>query len=289
ARGAHIVICGRVADPSLTVAACRAHFGWSDTEYDRLAAATVAGHLIECGTQLTGGISTHWMELRQPENLGFPIVEMSVDGSFVVTKAEGTGGEVSEFTVKEQLLYEIGDPACYLSPDVTVSIQHVTVVERGRDRVEVSGARGFPPSPMLKVSATYRDGFRAEGMLVIVGPEAPSRARRAGEVVIARMRQAGFAPERWHIEALGSGDVVPGAVGRQDDLFECVLRIAVADRRGEVAECFSRQLASLVTSGPAGVTGYTSGRPPVRPIFGYWPCLIPAAEVGPTVTILEAV
>jgi len=287
-QGAHIVICGRVADPSLTVAACLAHFGWPITDYDQLAAATMAGHLIECGTQVTGGISTHWMELKEQENLGFPIVEVSEDGRFVVTKPGGTGGEVSERTVKEQLLYELGDPACYLSPDVTVSIQELEVREVAIDRVEVQGARGFPPPPTLKVSATYRDGFRAEGMLTMVGPDAASRARRCGEVVIERLRRAGQMPERWHIEALGSGDAVPGIAPRRDDLFECVLRIAVADPRKQAVEYFSRQIAPLVTSGPAGVTGYTSGRPSVRPVFGYWPCLIPAERVNPSFEILEA-
>jgi hypothetical protein len=286
-QGADIIICGRLADPSLTVAAASAHFGWNESDYDRLAAATVAGHLIECGTQVTGGISTHWMELGGQENLGFPIVELSEDGQFVVTKPEGTGGRVSEETVKEQLVYELGDPGCYLSPDVTVSIQDLEVRDIARDRVEVRGARGSSPPPAYKVSATYRDGYRAEGMLTILGPNAASRARRCGGIVIERMRAAGHSPERWQIEALGSGDAVPGVLPRRDDLFECVLRVAVADPRRECVEYFTRQLAPLVTSGPAGVTGYASGRPPVRQVFGYWPCLIPVERVSPTFQVLE--
>ncbi len=286
-QGADIVISGRLADPSLTVAAAVAHFGWDQSDHDRLAAATVAGHLIECGTQVTGGIYTHWMELTGQEDLGFPIVELWDDGRFIVTKPEGTGGRVSEETVKEQLVYELGDPGCYLSPDVTVSVLEVKVREVEADRVEVQGARGSSPSPTYKVSATYRDGYRAEGMLTIVGPDAASRARRCGEVVIERMQRAGYCPDRWHIEALGSGDTVPGVLRKRDDLVECVLRVAVADPRRECVEYFTRQLAPLVTSGPAGVTGYASGRPPVRPVFGYWPCLIPVAQVKPAFQIVE--
>jgi len=286
-QGADIVVCGRLADPSLTVATASAHFGWAESDYDRSAAATIAGHLIECGTQVTGGISTHWMELSGQENLGFPIVELWDDGRFVVTKPDGTGGRVSEETVKEQLLYEMGDPGCYLSPDVTVSVLGLKIREVGRDRVEVRGARGSSPPPTYKVSATYRDGYRAEGMLTIVGPNAASRARRCGEIVIERMRAAGFSPRRSHIEALGSGDAVSGVLPRRDDLWECVLRVAVADPRRECVEYFTRQLAPLVTAGPAGVTGYASGRPPVRQVFGYWPCLMPVDRVEPALQILE--
>ncbi len=285
--GADIVICGRLADPSLTVAAAWAHFGWNESDYDRLAAATVAGHLIECGTQVTGGISTHWMELSGQENIGFPLVELAEDGRFIVTKPDGTGGQVSQETVKEQLVYELGDPSCYLSPDVTVSLQDVTVREMAANRVEVRGARGSPPPPTYKVSATYRDGYRAEGMLTIVGPDAASRARRCGQIVIERMRAAGYSPQRWHIEALGAGDAVPGVLRPRHDLVECVLRVAVADPRRECVEYFTRQLAPLVTSGPAGVTGYASGRPPVRQVFGYWPCLIPVDRVKPVFDIVE--
>jgi len=286
-QGADLVICGRLADPSLTVAAAMAQFDWGESDWDRLATATIAGHLIECGTQVTGGISTDWMQLTGQEDIGFPLVELSEDGRFVVTKPESTGGRVSEETVKEQLMYELGDPGCYLSPDVTVSVLDLKIRGVGQDRVEVLGARGSPPPPTYKVSATYRDGYRAEGMLTIVGPDAARRARRCGQVVIERMRAAGHAPQRWQVEALGSGDAVPGVLPARDDLFECVLRVAVADQRRDCVEYFTRQIAPLVTSGPAGVTGYASGRPPVRPVFGYWPCLIPVSRVKPVFQILE--
>lgn len=282
---ADIVITGRVADPSLTVAPCVAEFGWNWTDYDRLAQATLAGHLIECGTQVTGGISTDWLQVPDITNIGFPFVEIEENGRFVITKPASTGGKVDLKTVKEQMLYEIGNPDAYLSPDVTLSLLNVTLNEEGKDRVAVDGAKGRPPPPTLKVSATYRDGYKAEGLLAIFGREAKTKARLCGEIVLQRVSQAGFNLERCHIECLGTGDVVPGVC--TSDPLECLLRICVADHRHEALECFSKQIAPLVTCGPQATTGYTSGRPHIRSVFGYWPCLIPATEVAPQIELLE--
>jgi len=287
--GARLIITGRVADPSLTVAPCIAHFGWSWTDYDRLAGATVAGHLIECGTQVTGGISTDWLELPDPADIGFPVAEVHADGSSVITKPPNTGGRVSEQTVKEQLVYEIGDPANYLSPDATVSFLTLRVQDEGDDRVRVAGATGRAPPAMYKVSATYRAGFRASGMLTIFGRDAVAKAQRCGQIVLHRLRCGGCEPQRSRVECLGAGGVVPGvlppagASGR-----ETVLRITVADTRREVVERFTRQLMPLITSGPQGLTGYAEGRPQVREVFGYWPTLIPSAMVRPQMRLLEA-
>lgn len=289
AGGAQIVITGRVADPSLTVAPCVHRFGWSWSDYDRLAGATIAGHLIECGTQVTGGIATDWLDIPDAATMGFPIVEVSSDGSLVVTKPVGTGGRVDLRTVKEQLLYEIGDPDNYVSPDVTVSFLSLSLDDDGQDRVRVSGARGRKASEFYKVSATYRDGFAAQGQLVIVGRDAATKARRTGEVILDRVRQAGFSLDRSLIECLGAGDVVPGVVSlaRDAQQWEVVLQISVADRRREAVERFTKEIAPLVTSGPAGTTGYATGRPKVRPVFGYWPCLIAKEYVQPTVRLMN--
>lgn len=286
-KGADLVISGRVADPSLTVAPCVAHFGWKADDFARPAGATVAGHLIECGTQVTGGISTDWLEL-DIRNIGYPIVEVSADGSCVVTKPLGTGGRVSEQSVKEQLVYELGDPARYLSPDATVSFLTLTVEDEGRDRVRVSGATGAPPPDQYKVSATYRAGYRAAGMLTIVGRDAVAKARRCGQMVLERLRAAGSEPQRYHVECLGSGDAI-GQVAQMNsaDLLETVLRISVFDPRREIVERFTREIAPLVTSGPQGTTGYAEGRPPVREVFGYWPTLIPRSKVKPQVQLIE--
>lgn len=286
--GADIVITGRVADPSLTVGPCAAHFGWSFTEYDKIAGATIAGHLIECGAQATGGISTEWLTIPDPANIGYPVVEVSSDGSCILTKPNNTGGRVNAAIVKEQLLYEIGDPSAYLSPDATVSFLALEVTDLGNNRVRVSGAKGKSPPPTYKVSATYRDGYKAEGFLAIVGADASLKARRCGEIIRQRVENGGFVPDRFQIECLGAGDVVPGVLGTSpNDLRECVLRVAMADKRLEALECFSREIAPLVTSGPQGVTGYTSGRPHIRPVFGYWPCLIETKRVAPTHHLLE--
>lgn len=285
--GANIVISGRVADPSLTVAPCVAHYGWSWNEYDKLAGATIAGHLIECGTQVTGGISTDWLTLPDPFHIGFPVVEVDSDGSCIVTKPANTGGKVSIETVKEQLLYEIGDPDNYLSPDVTVSFLSLKLDEVEKDRIRVSGAKGKPPPSSYKVSATYRDGFKAESMIVIFGSKATRKAQLCGKIILQRVREAGYSVPHANIECLGSGAVVPGVIHSLGNDMECVLRLCIRDSNQEALECFSKEVASLVTCGPQGVTGYTSGRAHVRPVFGYWPCLIDRKEVVPSVQILE--
>ena len=287
--GADIVITGRIADPSLTVAPCVHHFGWSMADWDRLAGATVAGHLIECGVQVTGGISTDWLEMPDAAELSFPIVEVAEDGSCVVTKPASTGGCVDERTVKEQLVYEIGNPDEYLSPDVTVSFLSLSVEDLSDDRVRVSGARGRPAPETLKVSATYRDGFRAAGTLTIFGRNAVTKARRAGEIVLQRVRNAGFELRDSFIECLGTGASVPVVPSRIDEsqYLETVLRIAVeADDRAAV-DCFARELMPLVTGGPQGTTGYAEGRPHPHPVFRYWPCLIERDRVNPRVELVS--
>jgi hypothetical protein len=288
AAGADLVITGRVADPSLTVAPCVHRFGWSSTDWDRLAGATVAGHLIECGTQVTGGISTDWLDLPPGRDIGYPIVEVAADGSCIVTKPAGTGGRVDERVVKEQLLYEIGDAGNYLSPDCTVSFVTLRAEDLGGDRVRVSGAAGRPPPRTYKVSATYPAGYRASGTLTIVGRDAAAKARRCGEIVLRRLNEAGAAPERSLVECLGAGDATGGILRGPEGPgpTEVVLRISVADARREVVERFTREMVPLVTSGPQGTTGYFDGRPAVREVFAYWPTLIERELVKPEVEIL---
>jgi hypothetical protein len=286
-RGVDIVITGRCADPSLTVSACAYHYGWRWNQYNELAGATIAGHLIECGTQVTGGISSDWLLLDRKAFIGFPIAEVDERGNCIITKPAGTDGIVDEHTVKEQLLYEIEDPENYLSPDVIVSFLNLELVEAGKDRIRISGAVGKPPSEMLKISATYRDGFKAEGLLTIVGDEAELKAKLCGEILLQRISHAGFALEQTRVECLGSGDATLGLVGSQCDLKECVLRVCVKDHRREAVERFTKEVASLVASGPQGVTGYTTGRPKVRPVFGFWPCMARKTDVPTTVKVIS--
>jgi hypothetical protein len=288
--GADIVITGRVADPSLTVAPCVAEFGWDWKDHDRIAGATIAGHLIECGTQVTGGISTDWLEIPDPDNIGFPIVEVSSDGTCVVTKPKRTGGVVNERTVKEQLLYEIGDPDNYLSPDVTVSFLSLQVQEQQKNRVRVSGARGRSPTSSYKVSASYRDGFWAQGVLTIFGRNAVAKARRAGGVILKRVREAGYELQRSSVESVGADACMPGLLDKsiEAELLETVLRVTVADPRREAVERFTKEMSPLITGGPQGVTGYAAGRPRVHEVLGYWPCLIDKKEVNAQVDILTS-
>jgi hypothetical protein len=282
--GADIVITGRVADPSLTVAPCLHHFGWGDDDLDRLAGATVAGHLIECGTQVTGGISTDWLELPDAANIGFPIAEVAENGSGIITKPQGTGGRVTAMTVKEQLLYEIGDPERYISPDVTVSFCSLAIDDLGNDKVRVTGATGKPRPEAFKVSATYRDGFRSAGTMTIIGRNAAEKARRVGELVLGRVRDAGFTLRDSIVECLGG----PQAATPADNVEEIVLRVAVESESREAVERFTHELMPFITAGPQGTTGYAEGRPRVHPVFRYWPCLIGRDDVEQHIEVVSS-
>jgi hypothetical protein len=283
--GASIVISGRVADASLTLGPAAHEFGWSWDDWDRLSAGTVAGHLIECGAQVTGGLWCNWQEAPDLANVGYPIVEIEPSGLFRVTKPPNTGGRVNRETVAEQLLYEVGDPAAYLTPDVTADFTSVSLSETGEDVVQVSGARGKPATDSYKVSVAYRDGFTASGTLVLFGPDAETKARRSGEMILERLRRAGHVFERSNIECLGAGDCVPGIIPAQEVAPEVVLRLSVHDSNRQAVERFTKEFAPLVTSGLPGTTGYTTGRPSVREVFAYWPALIDKEVVKPQVVV----
>jgi hypothetical protein len=287
-RGASVVITGRVADASLTVAPAVYEFNWPWQDWDRLAAATVAGHLIECGAQATGGLWCNWQEAPDLANVGYPIAALEPGGDFIITKPPGSGGAVNTETVAEQLLYEVGDPAAYLTPDVVADFTSVTLTEPAVDTVAVRGARGTPATDTYKVSIAYRDGFTASGTLVIFGPDAPAKARRCGEMILRRLQRAGVQPEHSNIECLGAGDCVPGVVATRGQPAEVVLRVSVRDANKAVVERFTKELAPLVTSGPPGVTGYTTGRPAVREVFAYWPALLAKDAVTPEVRVFSA-
>jgi hypothetical protein len=285
-RGASLVITGRVADASLTLAPAVREFGWCWDDWDRLAAGTVAGHLIECGAQVTGGLWCNWAEAPDLANVGYPVAEIESDGTFRITKPPGTGGAVNLETVTEQLLYEVGDPAAYLTPDVVADFTSVSMRKVGDDIVEVTGARGRPATDSYKVSLAYRDGFMASGTLVLYGHlDADEKAQRAGEMLLERLRRAGVVPEHSLIECLGRGDCAV----RMPDWMGCdeaVLRVAVRDSRRSAVERFTKEFAPLVTSGPPGVTGYTTGRPAVREVFAYWPALISKRAVTPVAQVV---
>jgi len=293
ASGARIVITGRVADASLTVGPVMHEFSrrWDDWKF--LAGASVAGHLIECGAQVTGGLYRHWQSLDLA-NVGYPIAEIADNGSCVITKPDGTGGIVNRHTVIEQIGYEIGDPAHYLTPDVDVDFTTVEVHQIGPDRVQVRGATGQPAPSNYKVSLAFQDGYTASGMLVVYGPDCMEKAQACGKIILDRVARGGFKLEQTLVELLGAGAAVPeGFAGSQGlkaaaTQQEVVLRVSARDLRREAVERFTKEFAPLITSGPPGIAGYAAGRPQVRPVYAYWPTLIPKEHVQPAVEVRRA-
>jgi hypothetical protein len=284
---ADLVITGRVVDASLTVGPAAHHFGWAWDDWNRLAGASVAGHLIECGAQATGGLYRDWQDLNLAE-VGYPIAELDREGSCVITKPDGTGGAVNRHTIAEQLVYEIGDPREYLTPDVAVDFTTVELEEIGAGRVAVRGAFGRPPPDQYKVSLAYHDGYQAGGQLLVYGGDCVAKARACGELIRSRVARAGFECEGWHVECLGAGESVPGLHPAPEGIREIMLRVTARDSRREAVERFAKEFAPLVTSGPPGIAGYAAGRPQVRPAFGYWPTLVPRELVAPRVEVRTA-
>jgi len=308
AKRARIVITGRVADASLTVAPAIHEFGWQPDDWPRIAGATVAGHLIECGAQVTGGLYCKWPEVKDYDNIGYPIAVIADNGSFLITKPPETGGLVNRETVIEQLLYEIGDPTDYLTPDVRADFTTLAVNEM-ENCVPVTGASGRPPTDSYKVSIAYRDGYKASGMLAVYGAESVDggnpvwlKAKHCGFIVLARLKQANCRPERMGMEVLGDRDfefrrVLPDttpvrsvteAMGDRDprERSPIMLRLAVHDPDRAVVERFCRELAPLVTSGPPGIAGYIEARPHPREVLAYWPTLVPRASIQPSVEMV---
>ncbi|MGE0735522.1 MAG: acyclic terpene utilization AtuA family protein [Alphaproteobacteria bacterium] len=283
AAGADVVITGRSVDSALALGPLMHEFGWVDGDYDLLASGSLAGHVIECGAQATGGIFTDWEQVEGWDRMGFPIVECKRDGSFVVTKPADTGGLVSPATVAEQIVYEIGDPRGYVLPDVICDFSRVQLKQAGPDRVSVMGAKGRVPTPTYKVSATYHDGFRATTTLMIGGIDAARKARRVGEAILARtrrmFRERNFGDYRaTSIEVLGAEDTY-GRHARTPDVREVVLKIAVHHDSKDALELFSREIAPSATAMAQGTTGFGAGRPSPTPLIRLFSCLVDKSRV----------
>jgi hypothetical protein len=286
--GADIVVTGRCVDAAVVLGPLMQEFGWSDEDYDLLAAGSLVGHIIECGPQTTGGIHTDWDAVPGWDDIGYPIAECRPDGTAVITKPEGTGGMVTPATVGEQVLYEIGDPGAYVMPDVVCDWRDVTLDQEARDRVHVSGARGSAPTTSYKVTATHVDGYRAMTTYMFSGAEAAGRARRAGKTLIARtsrlLAEDGYEPlSESSVEVIGAGDTF-GPDGRDDSAAEAVVKIGVRHPEKEALEIFSREYApmGLVAQGLAGVF---AGRPRVAPVFRIFHLLVDKQATPVTVLL----
>ena len=286
AGGANIVVTGRSTDTALTMAPLRFEFGWNATDWDRLAAGIIAGHIIECGAQCSGGNCLYdWRNIPNLADVGFPIVEVSEDGTFVVTKHEGTGGRVSVQTVTEQLVYEMGDPHAYITPDVIADFTSIRLGPDGDDRVRVHGIKGAPATDKLKVSIAYRAGFKAVGTLVYSWPDALEKAQLAERILRERLDRLGLKFEKTLVEFVGASATHGSLAGDGKDFPEVQLRFGVrGDDRASV-ERFTREIAPLVLTGPPSVTGFAGGRPKVEEIVAYWPALIDKRVVKTSVEV----
>jgi hypothetical protein len=289
-RGADIVITGRVTDTGLTLAPMIHRFGWSWVDWDKLAAGTVAGHIIECGAQCTGGnCLVDWERIPHMDDPGYPIVEVEPSGDFIVTKHAGTGGRVNVATVTEQLVYEMGDPREYITPDCIADFTSMRLEQVGKDRVGVTGVRGGPTTDSLKVSIAYSWGYKAVGTLVYVWPEAVKKAKKADRILRQRLRRLGLEFDQILTELVGVNATHGRLAGSPDpDIPEVQLRVGVRARDRQPVERFSREIAPLILNGPPSVTGFAGGRPKVEEIMAYWPALIPKVEITPTVEIMQA-
>jgi hypothetical protein len=291
AQGAEIVITCRVTDTGLALAPMIHEFGWKPDDWNRLSAGTIAGHSIECGAQSTGGnCQVDWETIPHLEDVGYPIIEAEPDGTFCLTKHAGTGGRVTVASVKEQLLYEMGDPHAYITPDCVADFTTIHLDQAGPDRVRFSGIRGCPATDFYKVSISYSAGFKAIGSMVYAWPDAYKKARAADRILRLRLERLGLRFDAVRTEFLGANAChgiaaaePPPEIASQ--LAEVVMRIGVRSENRAAVERFTKELAPLALNGPPVVTGLGGGRPRVEEIVAYWPALIPKLEVTPEVTV----
>jgi Acyclic terpene utilisation family protein AtuA len=289
--GADVVVTGRCVDAAVVLGPLLHEFGWAEADYDRLAGGVLAGHIIECGPQCTGGLSTDWDEVPGWEDMGYPIAEVGRDGTAVITKPPGTGGRVSVATVGEQVVYEIGDPGAYITPDVVCDWRGVELEQAGEDRVRVRGARGSAPTSTYKVTATAQDGYRSMTMAMFAGVQAGGRARRFARDLVARterlLAQDGLAPlSESSIEIVGAGDAI--GAGGDDATLEAVAKIGVRHPDRAALEVFAAELAPMALVAQ-GMTGFFGGRPRVSPVFRVLHLLVDKAATPARVHIGEEV
>ena len=286
--GADVVIAGRSTDTALTLAPMVHRFGWKPDDWDKLAAGTIAGHIVECGAQSTGGnCQIDWQNIPDMADIGYPIVEAEPDGTFTVTKHQAAGGHVHSDIVKEQLLYELGDPKRYITPDCIADFTTIQLTDVEENRVRVTGIRGGPKPPTLKLSISYLNGYKATGSLAYSWPQALPKARAADRIVRQRLQDLGLHFEEIYTEYFGVNACQGQAAPPNPDPPEVLLRIGVRGQDRKAIDRFTRELIPLVLNGPPGATGFGEGRPPVREIVAYWSALLPREEIVTRVEIIK--
>lgn len=285
-QGADIVITGRVTDTGLTLAPMIYEFGWDMNDFDLMAAGTVAGHILECGGQASGGNFTgDWQSIPDLARIGFPIAEAYPNGEVIITKHENTGGLVSIDTVSEQLCYEIGDPKDYITPDCIADFTSIHLEDVGKNKVRVYNVKGLPATPFYKVSMSYSDGYSASGSLTYSWPDALEKAEAADKILRTRLDDLGLKFDEVRAEFQGY-NACHGPIARKiDEPNEVVLRFSVRSSDKYSVERFGKELAPLILTGPPGVTGFAGGRPKPSDVVAYWPALIPKTEVTPQVVV----
>ncbi len=287
-QGAQIVVTGRSTDTALTMAPLRHEFGWAADNWNQLAAGIVAGHILECGAQSSGGNCLHdWWAIPDLANIGYPIAECQPDGSFVITKHPNTGGRVSVPSVSEQLVYEMGDPHSYITPDVVADFTSIQVAQDGPNRVRVHGITGGPATPFLKVSIAYRAGFKAVGSLVYSWPDAMEKAQAANRILRERLDRLGLKFDQILSEFVGANATHGHLAGDGREAPEVQFRIGVRGEDRASVERFTREIAPLVLNGPPSVTGFAGGRPKVEEVIAYWPALIDKQVVTTQVEVVS--
>lgn len=289
-KGADIVITGRTTDTGLTLAPMIYEFGWKRSDYDLLAAGTVAGHILECGAQSTGGnFLGDWKSIEDFAEIGFPIAEAYPDGEVIITKHENTGGKVSFETVAEQLVYEIGNPKEYITPDCVADFTSIKLEEIEKDRVRVYNVKGKPETEFYKVSCSYHAGYSASGTLTYSWPEALTKAKKADEILRKRLQNLGLKFDEIRTEYLGYNATHEKLAAQLDEekINEIVLRVSVRAQDKNTVDRFGQEIAPLILTGPPSVTGFAGGRPKAKDVIAYWPALIKKSMVHPQVKILE--
>ena len=287
-KGANIVVTGRSTDTALTMAPLRHEFGWKSDDWNLLAAGIIAGHIIECGAQCSGGnCLKDWDTIPDMWNVGYPIVAASPDGTFEIYKHPGTGGRIDVSSVTEQLVYEMGDPHSYITPDVVADFTSIRLERSGDDRVRVFGIEGRPATDKLKVSIAYRAGYKAVGTLVYAWPDAVAKAKAADQVLRRRLEMLGLHFDTIVTEFVGANATHGPLAGERDDAPEVQLRVGVRGPDKAMVERFTRELIPMVLNGPPSVTGFAAGRPKVEEIVAYWPALIDKTVVTPSVEVMR--